>query len=323
MPDLTPFEGSSVEHLRLVIETGHIGIWELDVATGHAARNSRHDEIFGYDHLLDSWTYDRFLSHVAEEDRDRVDRLQQSAIANNSEWVFECRIDAADGVERWISAAGRPIANAEGEVVRLIGHVLDITEARQREARLSTLTDELNHRVRNMLAVVQSMIRLSRAQATDTDSFAQALEGRVGALVRSQQVFSDEIERSADPAHIIATELAAFPGFAERTAFEVRRQARVKGSACQGLSLVFHELITNAIKYGCFSDDNGSARVTIDGDENALRIEWKEQAGPPVRAPARSGFGSRLVASALAPQGSAQLAFEPDGVRCTIELKQR
>lgn len=130
MPDLKPFEERSAEHLRLVIESAHIGIWELDVASGLAWRNHAHDEIFGYSETPDEWTYDMFLGHVVESNRQRVDNLQQQAIRNNELWKFECEIRTAKGERRWINAAGRPLIGPDGSVDRIIGHVIDITDTK-------------------------------------------------------------------------------------------------------------------------------------------------------------------------------------------------
>jgi PAS domain S-box-containing protein len=321
MPDLKPFEKRSPEHLRLVIEAGNVGIWELDLGTGRASRNRRHDEIFGYPEPLDEWTYEKFLSHVVDADRDRVDALQKSAIARGEEWIFECRIRRADGKERWISAAGSPISANGAEIDKLIGHVIDITHTKEREARLSLLTGELNHRVRNMLAMINSMIHISASKAADIPSFARALEGRIGALARSQQIFDDEANGSVTPSTILERELAGFSDFRKRFRIETTDEFALAGSTSQGLALVFHELITNAVKYGSLSNGTGTVDVAIRGSEDSIRIVWNERGGPAVSPPASRGFGTMLISGVINPYGDVSLRYPETGFECSIEIE--
>lgn len=320
MPDLKPFEKNSAEHLRLVLETGNIGIWELDLQSGQAWRNRKHDEIFGYSEPLDEWTYEGFLKHIAEADRERVDQLQKAAIEKKHEWIFDCRITRGDGQERWISAAGRPLLDADGEVAKLIGHVIDITETKEKEERLALLTGELNHRVRNMLAMIKSMVRLTAAKAEDIPSFAEALEGRVGALARSQDLFVEDHSGTMTPSTILEKELSAFPELNERTKIKVSSETELLGAIGQGLALVFHELLTNAIKYGSLSNDAGWVDVQIGQDGNRVLIRWKERDGPVLEPQATSGFGTKLILGAIGSHGRVVQNFPPDGAECLIEL---
>ncbi len=322
MPELQSVGKTSVDHLRLVIEAGKIGIWELDLDTGQAWRNARHDEIFGYSSPLPEWTYDQFLAHIAIEDRARVDRLQRTAIENKEEWLFDCRIKRPDGLECWVSAAGRPILGEKGEVSKLIGHVIDITETKRNEARLRILTDELNHRVRNMLATIKAMVRLSSRNSPDISTFAEALEGRVSALARTHDLLVGDFKGSLTPHEIFYRELGAYSDFADRTTITEEGQPLLSAVNAQGLSLVAHELITNAIKYGAFSNDCGTVEVRISQDGENIIITWKERGGPPVQPPNGEGFGTRMIAGALGTEGSVKLDYNPEGLACRIELKQ-
>jgi len=320
MPDLRPFEERSADHLRLVIEASNIGVWELDLGSGRAVRNHVHDRIFGYSETLSEWTYDMFLDHIVEEDRARVDRLQQAAIADNREWSFECRIATANGEIRWIRASGRPLQDDAGKTVKLIGNVIDITDTKQNEARLRLITEELNHRVRNMLATIKSMVRFSAKKAADIPSFAEALEGRVRTLARSHQLLVAESDAAIRPSTILEAELSAFPGLDDRVKIAASNEPVLRDSAGQGLALVFHELLTNALKYGALSNDEGHVEVTIEGTERAASIRWKEQGGPRLDGTKGEGFGTVLISRVFASQASTSLEFPPDGVECRIEL---
>lgn len=321
MHDFNPSLENSFEHLRLVVDNGHIGIWELDLRSGAAWRNQRHDRIFGYASFRDHWTYEDFLEHVVEEDRERVDQLQKAAIANREEWIFECRIIRRDGEYRWISAAGRPLLDDDGEVIKLIGHVIDVTKVKNNEDRLRLVNEELNHRVRNMLAMIRSIIRLSAHTAPDIDSMARALSGRVGALSRTHDLLVGEFEGELTLQAILEAEFAAFPGLEARTTLEGPDYMPLDGPVAQGLALVLHELITNAMKYGAFSKEEG--RVTIKvakADDGALTIRWIESGGPPLPAVRGEGFGSKLIERALGAHGRVTLDYLEAGLECTINL---
>ncbi len=212
----TPTTQSSQGHWQLMLATGDIGVWELDIQTGEAWRNRRHDEIFGYRELLPVWTYKMFLDHVVKEDRAEVDRYYSQALTGRRDWTFECRIRRVDGEIRWIRASGRPICRATGEVTQLIGHVLDITDTKRTEEHLRLVTAELNHRVRNMLTMVKALVQISATHTTDVDTFAQAMEDRLGALSRAQDLLQPQKGPAIPVAEIIRTELAIFAGVGER-----------------------------------------------------------------------------------------------------------
>lgn len=321
MPDLQPFENRSAEHLRLAIESAQIGIWELDLESGFAVTNATHDRIFGYDEDLAQWSYEQFLDHVVDRDKARVDELQQAAIANGQEWSFECQIKSADGRYRWIKAAGRPLEASNKKASRLIGHVIDITEVKQNEARLQLISEELNHRVRNMLAMIKSMIKMTARGASDIVSFSRSLEGRVGALARSHSLLVNTNASSMLPSAIFGEELSSFAGFENRVRIRISDEAELSASAGQGLALVFHELLTNAIKYGALSTEDGNVEVSIDCADDVVEINWKEVGGPAVSDARDSGFGSMLISRALAADGTTEQSFDPDGVRCSIRLR--
>lgn len=321
MPDLKWLAESSIEHLRLVLEVGNIGIWELDIPTGKAWRNRQHDAIFGYGpDALQHWTYERFLAHVVDADRERVSKLQDDAIAQGKPWVFECRIHRADGNERWINAVGRPLVGPDGEVEKLIGHVIDITDTKQNEVRLGLVSGELRHRVRNMLALIRAMINLSSKRATSVADFAKTLEGRVGALARSHILQIGSNDRRVDLFTIIEDEIAAFVELRQRFDFISRERPALPGTKAESVSMVIHELLTNAIKYGALSNDQGRIEVDISQDGEAIRLDWREAGGPPLSLPVSPGFGSRMMTSMLGSAGKVELDFRPEGLSCRMTL---
>jgi PAS domain S-box-containing protein len=138
--------------LGTLLELNQIGAWDLDLIDQTANRTLEHDRIFGYTSLLPNWTYEMFLGHVLPEDRTSVDFLFQTAVAEQKEWQFECRIRRVDGVVRWIFASGSPQFDEAGVARRLAGIVQDISERKEAEQRqlallkkLTSINEELNN----------------------------------------------------------------------------------------------------------------------------------------------------------------------------------
>ena len=127
--------------LTFALQTMSAGAWDLDLVDHTSHRTLLHDQIFGYESLLPTWTYEMFLEHVLPEDRPEVDRRFQEATATQADWSFECRIRRADGEGRWIFAAGSHVRNTAGKPVHMSGIVQDITLRKATEARISRLTN--------------------------------------------------------------------------------------------------------------------------------------------------------------------------------------
>ena len=311
--------GDGHEHLDLILATSEIGIWELDAGSGTALRNLRHDQIFGHDQQLDAWSAEIFLSYVFEEDRDRVRGLLEQSLTGGVPWSFETRIRRADGIDRWISAKGRPKFDEAGNVTKLIGHVIDITETKQNEDRLKLLTKELNHRVGNTFAIMNSMIRHAARKSTNVNELAETLMVRLGALSRANRVLvAEEAERSS-LVEILDMELAAFSNWQSRIAISGDARVWFSGEASEALAMIFHELLTNAVKHGALSVPGGQITVTVTrSSEPQVLIRWKESRGPGIAPDRPTGIGSSILRNAMRDEGTVELDFSADGLACDI-----
>ena len=321
LPQEMEQRGTASEHLRMAVAVGHIGIWELDTVTGEAWRNAQHDALFGYEELRDSWTYDDFLNHVVEEDREDVDTAHRAALKSKSEWSFECRIRRTDGMIRWISAHGRPLPGEDGRNERMIGHVIDISETKRSEEHLRLVTAELNHRLQNIIGTISGLIGLSAREAGDPSEIAKVLQGRLAALGRSHNLTFRDRSESVAIVEALETERGALPGLADQVVIDVDPKLHIAAPLAERVLLVIHELATNAIKYGALSMPGG--KVCIDSHlakSGELEIDWREIDGPPVAAPTRKGFGTRLIDTALRGDGKVEQVFGEDGVTCRITL---
>jgi two-component sensor histidine kinase len=219
-----------------------------------------------------------------------------------------------------------PLRDASGILVGAVNMLVDITERKQAETRQKLLVDELNHRVKNTLATVQSLASQTARYAPSPQVFYERLEGRLIALSRAHDQLSRRNWAHADLLEIAAASLAPFrhemPNHMQITGDPIKLEPRTAVT----FAMVFHELATNAAKYGALSQPGGrldlSWSLVSNGAGNKLQICWREQQGPPVKVPERRGFGSLLVERGVGADlgGSARLDFLPAGVVCEIEI---
>lgn len=251
-------------------------------------------------------------------------RVRESGIADDAEESFT----GADGIRRHYRSIRSPLRDPAGTIIGSVGIATDITERREAEQREQLLTRELDHRAKNLLTVVQSVVALTRAD--DVAAFKAAVEGRVLALGRAHSLVSAARWQGADLDRILTEELAAYRGRNARRITLTGPTLMLKPSAAQGLALVVHELATNALKYGALSVGEGRLAVswTIQGSPGEaprLLISWEERNGPPVIPPSperRVGFGSRLIAGSIERQlgGSLHLDWAPSGLVARMEV---
>jgi two-component sensor histidine kinase len=199
--------------------------------------------------------------------------------------------------------------------------VLDVTTQKAEAGRRRLALRELDHRLRNVLAVAQSVFRCTAALSPDKKHLVEAFNGRLDALARASTLLRLERAQGADLAAIVRT---ALEPFAEGRQLVLDGTLMVLPPRVAGiLSLALNELVTNAAKHGALSVLDG--RVAVHWhleDPRRLVLEWREEGGPPVRSPRRRGFGRELIERALSYELDAQvdLQFATDGVRCRIAI---
>jgi len=235
-------------------------------------------------------------------------------------------IRGADGTYRPFLTRGTPMRDEAGRIVRWFGTNTDVSRQLQDQERLRLMVNELNHRVKNTLATVQSIIALSLRGVDVPGPVRETLTNRVLALSKAHDVLTDEQWSGADLREIV--QQAAEPYQTEGEA-RVRLDGppvRLPPRTAIAIALALHELSTNAVKYGALSTAGGrvdlSWKVQPDLDGSAkLRLDWRESGGPPVQPPKRAGFGTRLIERGLSTdlQGRVAIEYRPDGVVCAIE----
>jgi len=205
----------------------------------------------------------------------------------------------------------------------------DVTERKHTEEQRLLLAREVDHRARNALAVVQSLLRLTPATGEETKRFAAAVVDRVAAVARAHGLLSRERWVGAELRSLVEEELAPYATDAPGRVRLVGPPLRLAANAALSVSMLLHELATNAAKHGAFSAPGGQVEVTWARDpvHGELQLDWREIGGPSMAAPPPSGgrsgggFGSRLIArTARQLGGSIEFTWEPTGLRCTLRL---
>jgi two-component sensor histidine kinase/PAS domain-containing protein len=232
----------------------------------------------------------------------------------------EYRVKQLDGSWRWLSAWGLVEFEGQGaerRPVAIAGASRDLSERKQAEELQRLLGNELNHRVKNTLATVQSIVNQTLRGADDTETARTTLNARIVALAEAHDLLTDRSWAGADLADLAARAVAPF---ASGQIALVGPSVDVSPSQVLALSLALHELATNAAKYGALSRPEGRVELRWEVQAGRLNLSWRESGGPRVVPPTRRGFGSRLIEHALGRDldGKTRLEFAPEGVRCSI-----
>ncbi len=269
---------------------------------------------------------------VHPDDRERARALWQHCLATGEPYDLEYRLMHHSGEYRWTLGRALPVRRADGAIVRWIGTCTDIHEAK-RSAELNTLlSHELSHRIKNIFAVVSGLISLSSRHFPEARAFATQLRQRIEALGRAHEFVRPHSEASrpvlgATTVHGILAELfSPYPAWNEGRLTVSGDDCEVDDRGATPLALLFHELATNASKYGALSNDRGRIAIEIAfvAGAGTLRLVWSESGGPPISGtPQITGFGSKLAEISVVQQlgGRLQRNWSADGLVVEIELE--
>jgi two-component sensor histidine kinase/CheY-like chemotaxis protein len=258
------------------------------------------------------------LRVIHEEDRDAVRQSWQDSLAQDGRFDFQFRIVRPDtGLIRWIEAWGQATPAGDG-LAGAVGVVRDVTAQRQKENEREALVSELDHRVKNVLASVQSLASQSARRTVSLEAFLKTFLGRIDAMAAAHALLMATRWRGAEIGNIAAAELA---GLAHGQARWGGPEILLNPRATNALTLALHELGTNAVKFGALSTEHGRVDVRWSvRPGGGFELVWLESEGPPVPQPTRYGFGRTLLERVTGRElgGAAVLEFRPEGVRATL-----
>ena len=264
---------------------------------------------------------------VHPDDKERVFTVWNHSLETGEALEIEYRFRHHSGVYRWFLVRALPQRHADGRIARWFGTSTDIHERKLIAVEREIIAQELNHRIKNVFSVVGALVNLSVRSATDVKSYASDLSGRIMALSTAHDVVRPTSAHlpAARTLHSLVRQLLrpyADPRDA-RFAFQGEDIPLGEGAATS-FALVFHELATNAAKYGALSVPDGHVVLRSGVEDGRMSAIWKESGVPCTadRAPSSGGFGSKLIALTVEGQmhGQARRQWEPDGLRLEISV---
>jgi PAS domain S-box-containing protein len=258
--------------------------------------------------------------------RAAVKHLKREVMETGETARTELSVQEAD-IERWYSLTIEPMRGAAEQIIGIIGGAVDITDRKEHETRIHLLMRELNHRSRNLLAVIQAIARQSAATSTTSADFLERFSARLQSLAESHDLLVRDSWRGSSMPEIVRSQLGHYSDLIG-SQIEVAGEAmRVRPDAAQHIGMALHELATNAAKYGALSTEAGRVQIrwSIDADESGdrrCRLSWRESGGPPVEPPTRRGFGTvvieRTVAQAL--DGKVTIDYASSGLTWLLDF---
>jgi two-component sensor histidine kinase len=314
---------------QLAIQTAGIGLWQWHIASGKILWDPTMFELYGIPPTPDgSVQYIDYISSVHPDDVVQQDAILQETVSQCSASTREFRIHRRDdGTVRYIRAVETGRAGPDGNTEWVVGTNLDITEQKNRDSHVQLLMGEVNHRAKNLLAVVMSVAH--HTSGADHAEFMRKFSDRVQSLAAGQDLLVEKEWKGVELDTLVRAQLSHFKDLIGVRIIIGGAQVHLSPPSVQTIGMAIHELTTNASKYGALSDDNG--RITIAWqivsilDAEHLVMAWTETDGPKVIPPQRSGFGSTVTEKMVkfGLNGEVLREFAPSGfcwrLQCPLE----
>jgi PAS domain S-box-containing protein len=318
------------ERYRLAVRATNDAVWDWDLAAKYIHWTKAGDEYFGYAPHDIGTSIEWWVERLHPDDRARVAAGLRAVLAGAEEiWTDEYRLRRADGSYADVLDRGTVLRNEEGEACRMIGAISDQSERKRAEEAQKLLIAELQHRTRNLLAIVTSVARQTERASSSHKEFARSFYDRLAALSRVQSLLSRGSGHRVLLGELIEDELAAHGASTgdERISVDGPEVA-LSSKTVQVLTLALHELATNATKHGALRQDQAKLaigwRVSGSPGEPLLDLKWVESRVqlPAERSTIRRGFGRELIERALPYDlgGETCWSLEADGVRCELRV---
>lgn len=308
------------ERLNLAITAAALGEFEWDIKRDVFKISPRLAKVAGIaPGVIPSENGAALFPYIHPEDREIARETINRQLAETGRYSLEYRrLPDADGRAVWYHGSGVMLFGPDHEPTYLIGVVQDISERKAEEQQREALVAELDHRIKNLLAVVQSVAAQSARKSASLDVFLKTFAARLKSMSSAHDLLSAARWRGATLARIAAAELG---GLAPTQTRWDGPELFLTPRAAAALSLALHELAVNAVRYGSLSTENGKVEVvwrrTPDG---GFALEWLETGGPPAAAPATKGFGATLIEDVAGRElgGSAKINYRSSGVTAMI-----
>lgn len=312
--------------LSLAEKAAGVGIYAYDVGSDMMQITEGYAALHGLPEGTTESRRSEWRDRAHPDDRSCIEDLRAQAFRERrEEYGIEYRVVRPGGEVRWIESRSFITYNDDNEPQRVIGLNIDVTERRRAEDHQRLLLAELDHRVKNVLATVAAVAASTLENSSSMPHFVAALDARIRALASTHELLSNRQWQGLPLDELLKRQLAPYA---------THNNAHVKGpyvllraGAGQALSMVLHELVTNAAKHGALSTSVGRISVQwrladIATDDGRLIVDWREMDGPAVKAPGKSGYGKSVIAELIPYElgGKVDFKFTRSGVRCRLEI---
>lgn len=313
------YQGEERSRLADIVESSDDAIISTDLGAVISTWNKGAERLYGYtaEEVVGSTVSVLIPADRHAEGLDILARIRRGE-----------RVEARDTVRRRkdgtlvdVSLKVSILKNASGEVVGGCSIIRDITDRKRLERDVQLLSRELDHRARNLLALVQAIVTLS--DAGSAGDLKAVIGGRIRALSQTHTLLAEARWTGSDLATLIRQELSPYCPEESRRADVSGPEVRLTTGQTQSFALLFHELTTNAVKYGALSVPAGRLRIVwTKADGGSLSLRWEERDGPSTGSPERRGFGMRVIGEVVRGQLGGEVRFDwaPGGLTCSIEL---
>jgi two-component sensor histidine kinase/DNA-binding response OmpR family regulator len=310
----------SEQRRSLALAAGSMGSWDWDLSTGKIVWDEGQHRIYGVHPGQFALTPANFKVLIFPDDWEHLQIGMETLLHEGQPHQAEYRIRRPNGELRWCASTAAASKDASGKVVRISGVTMDITERKEAEERQALLAREVDHRAKNAMAIVQSIVRLTKANSIS--EYGAVIEGRLKALSRAHALLSDSRWEGAEFAKLVDEELAPFRSTNTDRICVAGPKVLLNPTTAQTLALALHELATNAAKYGALSQASGNLELKWDIEPDSIVVDWRERGGPPVREPRSTGFGTRIITGSIERQlgGKATFDWQPDGLICVLRV---
>jgi len=303
---------------RAIVEGSDDAIISKDLTSVIVSWNKGAEQLFGYkpDEIIGRPVTDLMPPEHVDEEPGILERIRRGERIEHYETVRVRK----DGERIDISLTVSPVKDAQGRIVGASKIARDITERKRAERQRVLLVNELNHRVKNTLATVQSLA-MQTLRNTERSEEARALfDARLSALSRAHNLLTQENWEGADLREAAQRALSPFMVEDDARIALAGPSVRLSPQQTLALSIALHELATNAAKYGALSNAEGKVKLEWSVADEMLALSWVEAGGPPVRQPTRTGFGARLIERNLSHElgGQAAIEYREEGLRARI-----
>lgn len=315
--------------LQMALDAGRVGVWEFNPETQELKLDGRTSQMLAFDGRLSADFTKDFLPSIHEDDRVRVEVALKN-ILTTGEIVRETFRICDEGHKNfvWVNGIGRRIYTDEGKP-SVLGLIVNVTAEQLALEQREVVAQELNHRLKNMFAVIMSLMSLSARGKTDVQDYVRQMRERITALAGAFELtYQKGASVTKEGASISLNDLLA--QLVRPYAFSEHERITIEGDTLpcavthvMPMSLVFHELITNSLKHGALSVPQGKVHVFLSHNDSHMQIEWRESDGPEIlHEPSQRGFGSRLKQMSIdvQMQGSYTEIWDKKGLICIIRL---